>query len=73
MDNYQETSLSSLFATAKSRILSLEAFASATDPLYQENVRSAIEALEQCRKLADGISLFSPNEILEDISSTDLQ
>ncbi|MDI1486523.1 MAG: Type 2A phosphatase-associated protein 42 [Ramalina farinacea] len=73
MDDHQEASFSSLFATAKSKRSNLEAFASATDPLYQENVRSAIEALEQCRKLADRISLFSPNELLEDISSNDLQ
>ena len=73
MDTPQETSLRNLFTTAKVKRTELESFASSTDPTYQENVRSAIECLEQCRKLADRVSLFSPNEALEDIASADLQ
>ncbi|KAG8527657.1 uncharacterized protein KY384_007810 [Bacidia gigantensis] len=68
----QESSLRYLFAEAKSKSDALGSFTSASDSAYQENVLAAIESLEQCRKLARQISLFSPNEEFEDIASTDL-
>lgn len=40
---------------------------------FQENLLSAITLYEQCLSIADRISLFSPNETLEDISTVDLQ
>ncbi|KAH9845012.1 TAP42, component of the Tor signaling pathway [Teratosphaeria destructans] len=40
---------------------------------FQENLLSAIQLYEQCLSIADRISLFSPNETLEDIATADLQ
>lgn len=73
MDSHKDQSLRGLFTTAKTKRNNLDSYASATDPVYQDNLRSAIECLEKCRELADRISIFSPNETLEDVASTDLQ
>ncbi|POS88269.1 hypothetical protein EPUL_000608, partial [Erysiphe pulchra] len=40
---------------------------------YQQSVSNAITNYEECLKLADRLSLFSPNETLEDLSANDLQ
>jgi hypothetical protein len=53
-----------------------EALASSYDtnsPAYQENLKNAIDTYEECLKLSEQVSLFSPNESLEDVSSSDLQ
>lgn len=42
-------------------------------PTYQENLSTAIATYEECLKLSEHVSLFSPNETLEDIASSDLQ
>ena len=41
--------------------------------LYQENLHAAIATLDECRKLADRLSLFSSNETKDDIASSDLE
>ncbi|MCJ1390701.1 hypothetical protein MMC18_003562 [Xylographa bjoerkii] len=61
-----------LFASAKDLRRQLESLQSTTQT-YQENLQKAISTLEECRKLADKVSLFSPNETEEDIPSGDLQ
>ena len=68
-----EANIRTLFASAKSARNDLEKSPDPTSTLYQENLQSAISALEQCRQIADRISLFSPNETEDDISSGDLQ
>ena len=73
MSTQQDISLRALYNTAKTKRKDLESFASAADPIYQENLRAAIDCLEQCRQIVDRISLFSPNETLEDLSSVDIQ
>ena len=40
---------------------------------YQETLQAAIAALDECRRLAERLSLFSPNETEDDIASGDLQ
>ncbi|KAM0717087.1 hypothetical protein Q7P37_006939 [Cladosporium fusiforme] len=40
---------------------------------FQDNLLAALQLYEQCLSIADRISLFSPNESLEDITSVDLQ
>lgn len=42
-------------------------------PTYQEGLSVAIATYEECLKLSEQVSLFSPNETLEDISSSELQ
>ena len=71
MSEPQSTNIRALFATAQSLRKQLETWGS-TSEVYQENLRSAINTFEECRRLADQISLFSPNETEDDISSGDL-
>ena len=40
---------------------------------YQDKLQNAIATFEQCRTVADQVSLFSSNETADDISSSDLQ
>ncbi|KAL6719400.1 Type 2A phosphatase-associated protein 42 [Lecanora helva] len=68
-----ETNIRTLFTQAKNQRQQLESSPESTSALYQENLQSAIASLETCRKIADRISLFSPNETEEDIASGDLQ
>lgn len=68
-----DQNIRSLFTTAKTQREQLETSPDSTSALYQENLQSAITALEACRKIADRIALFSPNETEEDIASGDLQ
>ncbi|KAL9104554.1 MAG: hypothetical protein Q9163_000528 [Psora crenata] len=72
MGSNSDDSLRNLLTTAKSKAKDLESFTSTTDTAYQEELRAAIDCLERCRQIADRISLFSPNETLEDIASTDI-
>ncbi|MCJ1378575.1 hypothetical protein MMC17_001674 [Xylographa soralifera] len=67
-----EVNIRTLFARAKDLRRQLESLQS-TSQVYQENLQNAIAALEECRKLAGDVSLFSPNETEEDIASRDLQ
>ena len=67
----QQHSIRALFATAKSLSKQLEQWET-TSQIYQDNLRSAISSFEECRRLADQVSLFSPNETADDISSRDL-
>ena len=68
-----DSNLRTLFITAKSQRQSLETSPDPISTIYQENLQSAIAALEACHKIADRIALFSPNETEDDISSVDLQ
>ena len=67
-----DASLRELFVTAKSLTKELEKLESNSQN-YQDKLRHAIATFEQCSKVADQLSLFSPNETADDISSTDLQ
>lgn len=62
-----------LFTSAKTQRNELESFPDPTSSVYQVNLQAAIASLEECREIADRISLFSPNETEDDISSGDLQ
>ena len=68
-----DANIRTLFATARTQRQQLESSPESTSALYQENLQSAIASLETCRKLADRIALFSPNETEEDVASGDLQ
>lgn len=73
MDANKEKDIRTLFTSAKTQRNELESFADPTSSIYQDNLQTAIASLEECRKIADRISLFSPNETEDDISSGDLQ
>lgn len=68
-----DSNIRTLFTSAKSQRKELESSPDPTNAPYQENLQSAIAALEYCRKIADRISLFSRNETEDDIASGDLQ
>jgi len=67
-----ESSIRGLFASAKAQRKELDS-ADPTTSLYQENLQAAIASLEECRRLAERISLFSSNEAEDDVASGDLQ
>ena len=69
----QPQSLRAIFATADSRRKELEASWDTNSASYQENLTATTKLYEQCIQLADSVSLFSPNESLDDISTNDLQ
>ena len=66
-------SLRTLFASVLDLRKKLESSLTPTSSAFQETLRNAIINLDECRKLADGIGLFSSNETQDDISSADLQ
>lgn len=68
-----ELNIRTLLTSAKNQRKELETSPEPTSSIYQENLQAAITSLEECRKIADRISLFSPNETEDDISSGDLQ
>jgi hypothetical protein len=68
-----EQSIRTLFESAEQKRKDLEASWETNTATYQENLAAAISTYDDCLKLADRLSLFSPNETLEDLTSGDLQ
>ncbi|PBP21905.1 type 2A phosphatase-associated protein 42 [Diplocarpon rosae] len=68
-----EQSIKSLFRLAEQQRKDIEASWDSNTATYQQNVAAAIATYDDCLKLADRLSLFSPNETLEDLTSGDLQ
>ncbi|KAK7510984.1 type 2A phosphatase-associated protein 42 [Phyllosticta citriasiana] len=66
-------SLRALFEDAETKRKALESSHEYSGDEYQDNLSSAIATYNKCSKVADQVSLFSPNESLEDVSSGDLQ
>lgn len=66
-------SLRATYDDAEQKRSAIESSFESNSSTFQENLLSAIQLYEQCLSIADRISLFSPNESLEDISSADLQ
>ncbi|KIV99209.1 uncharacterized protein PV09_09073 [Verruconis gallopava] len=69
----EPTTLRGLFRDAEDRRRGLDEFSSTVSDAYQENLAAAITSYEECLKVANEIALFSPNETLEDINSSDLE
>ncbi len=68
-----DQNIKQLFNTAESRRKSVESSSDSNTAIYQQNLEAAIASYNTCHQLADQLSLFSPNETLEDIASGDLQ
>jgi immunoglobulin-binding protein 1 len=68
-----EQTIKSLFSSAERQRKDIEASWDSNTATYQQNLVAAIATYENCLQLADRLSLFSPNESLEDITSGDLQ
>ncbi|KAL2258759.1 hypothetical protein VTK26DRAFT_7805 [Humicola hyalothermophila] len=72
MDN-EPRSLKAAFAEAESKRLSLESSSFAPNSSeYSDAVSSAVKLYQDCLALISTLSLFSPNESLEDLSTSDL-
>lgn len=65
-------SLKALFADAEAKRLVLENSYETNTPSYRDNVSSAVRLYNSCLEQISRLSLFSPNESLEDISTSDL-
>lgn len=68
----EPTTLKSAFASAEQQRQTLEDSAEAGSPTYQRSVASALQSYEECLRHIDQVSLFSLNEGLEDIATSDL-
>src|ERR1700712_1746769 len=66
-------SLQEAFAEAESRRTKLDEYPSTSAPDYQAALVSTLSSYVECQQIIDRISLFSPNESLEDIASSELQ
>ncbi|KAK4043409.1 TAP42-like protein [Parachaetomium inaequale] len=66
-------SLKAVFADAESKRLALESSPFAPNSSeYADTVSSAVKLYRDCLTLIGALSIFSPNESLEDLSTTDL-
>ncbi|KAI1081614.1 type 2A phosphatase-associated protein 42 [Whalleya microplaca] len=65
----EPTTLKSAFKAAEQKRTALEATYS---PTYREDLAQALQQYHRCIQIINKISLFSPNEGLEDISTSDL-
>lgn len=68
----EDQSIRSQFATAELHRARVESALDSSNATFRENLAAAIASYEECRVLADRISLFSPNEALDDIATGDI-
>lgn len=73
MADDEPQSIRALFVTAERLRNDLNNFPDSNSPTFQENLINAIATYESCLKLSEQVSLFSPNESLDDVSSSDIQ
>jgi len=72
MDEQPKT-LRELFSDAEKKRQQIESAYDSNSATFQENLSSAIATYEECLKLAERVSLFSANEGIDDVSSSDFQ
>ena len=65
----ESRSLRSVYDEAEQKRNTIENSFDSNSSAFQENLLSAIQLYEQCVTIANRISLFSPNESLEDIGT----
>ncbi|KAJ9644700.1 Type 2A phosphatase-associated protein 42 [Coniosporium tulheliwenetii] len=69
----EERNIRSLFAEAETNRKALESSWDTNSAEYQEKLSATISKYEDCLRIADQVSLFSPNETADDIASGDIQ
>lgn len=69
----ESRSLRTVYGDAEQKRNTIESSYESNSSAFQENLVAAIQLYEECLHIADQISLFSPNESLEDIGTADLQ
>jgi immunoglobulin-binding protein 1 len=65
--------LRSLFASAKEQKDKLGSRGDTNTETYRDEVNAAIAKFQECQRQVSILSLFSSNELLEDVSTGDLQ
>jgi immunoglobulin-binding protein 1 len=65
--------LRTLFASAEAQRKQLESAIETSSSAYQKSLGVVIATYDECRRFADDVSLFSPNETIDDVPSGDLQ
>lgn len=69
----QNRSLRSVYSEAEQKRSGIENSYESNSASFQDKLLLAIQLYEECLKIVEQISLFSPNESLEDIGTSDLQ
>jgi len=69
----ESRSLRTTFSDAEAQRKAIESSLATTGLSFQDNLLATIKTYEECLRIANQVSLFSPNEILEDINSSNLQ
>lgn len=69
----QPQSLKELLQAAKAQKQSIEYSAEPNSDAYRQEVSDTINKLQECQRLISQLSLFSSNEGLEDVSTSNLQ
>ena len=69
----ESRSLRAVYGDAEQKRAEIENSFDSNSTAFQQNLLSAIQLYEECLGIADRISLFSPNETLEDVGTADLQ
>ncbi|KAI1092695.1 type 2A phosphatase-associated protein 42 [Rostrohypoxylon terebratum] len=68
----ESRTLKSAFEAAEKQRIALEGACEANSPTFHEDLAEALKLYHECIQIINKISLFSPNEELEDISTSDL-
>ena len=66
-------SLKDCYEDAEAKRKGLESVGDASSEQFQNEILSIVGQYDRCLDIADGISLFSSNESLEDIASSNLK
>ncbi len=66
-------SLQSCFIQTETKRKSLESSRDANSASFQENLKAVVSNYEECLKIIEQVSLISPKESVEDVSSGDLK
>ncbi|KAI1650605.1 TAP42-like protein [Daldinia loculata] len=64
--------LKSVFQAAERKRIALEGTYEANSPTYGQDLAEALKLYQECIQIINKVSLFSPNEGLEDIATSDL-
>lgn len=72
-EDEDETSLRSLYDTAERLRKEIEESHDYQSDAYQDKLRCTTTTYDKCKQLVDQISLFSSNEGLEDVSSSEIR
>lgn len=72
-EDEDQTSLRSLYDTAERQRHEIEGSYDYQSDAYQDKLCSAVNAYQKCKTLVDQLSLFSSNEGLEDVSSSEIR